>query len=67
MSIRMTAPHIIEDRLHFDMIGETYNKVVVKAIRIRLVNHMKPTELSVLLIKHMHEAMEYLENELGRH
>jgi len=67
MKISMTMPAIVdEEYIEFQLHGETYSKIKVKTIRIHLVNHMRPLDLSVQLTTAIRDGIEELEDELGR-
>ena len=65
--IGMTMPAIVDQEyIEFQIHGETYSKIKVKSIRIHLINHMKPLDLSIQLTTAIRDGIEELENELGR-
>lgn len=67
MRISMTMPAIVDkEYIEFQLHGERFSSIKVKSIRIHLVNHMKPLELSIQLTTAIREGIEELENELGR-
>lgn len=67
MRIGMTLPAIVDkEYIEFQLHGESLSKIKVKTIRIHLVNHMKPLDLSMKLTTAIKEGIEELENELGR-
>lgn len=67
MKLSMTMPAIVDkEYIEFQLHGETYSKIKVKTVRIHLVNHMKPLDLSIQLTTAIRDGIQELEDELGR-
>lgn len=64
--IRMTKPTIVDNIVHFDIIGEERMRTVIRGMAIPLKPGMTAHGLSIAIIGKMREAIEEVTDELGR-
>jgi len=63
----MTTPELVDKHIEFQVHGELYSKIQIKTVSVPILNNViKPVAFTEKLIIAIREAIQELEDELGR-